>query len=253
MIDLRKMKSIRMLYTSVSRAKRAAQIKIIADMPAPVKCKYHGSFIYKLVCKDPSTQDFYIGSTVDCDVRWAEHQSACVDPTNKAYDTKKYRVMRANGGVDNWYMEKVTECVCSNHRRLLGIEQSYITDLKPSMNDANAAKPVVEQTGKIDVFLEQATQVDCSKDKGGKRDKKDKRKKDEPMKLIRCEVCNQNVRANNISRHKTSAKHLHKLELAQEEKDNEMARQTKAKIEKAAARKAADRLGLGLGKFFKIV
>ena len=244
MIDLRKMNSIRMLYTSVSRAKRAAQIKIIADMPAPVKCKYHGSFIYKLVCKDPSTQDFYIGSTVDCDVRWAEHQSACVDPTNKAYDTKKYRVMRANGGVDNWYMEKVTECVCSNHRRLLGIEQSYITDLKPSMNDANAAKPVVEQTGKIDVFLEQATQVDCSKDKG---DKGDKAKKDEPAKLTRCEVCDQNVRTDNIGRHNRTAKHLRNVELAQEEKDNEMARQTKAKIEKAAARKVAG------SKFFKIV
>ena len=67
-------------------------------------------YIYKICCCDDSTNEFYIGSTVNISVRKYKHKSNCNGNKN---NQKIYKTIRANGGWENWYMvvvEQIHNC-----------------------------------------------------------------------------------------------------------------------------------------------
>ena len=67
--------------------------------------------------------NFYIGSTENMYDRKRQHKSDC-----KIEDFKIYKYIRANGGWNNWKMEKIGECYG------LGGEIKCIKKMKPSLN-----------------------------------------------------------------------------------------------------------------------
>ena len=67
-----------------------------------------GYVIYKICCDD--CDEFYLGSTENFTVRKNRHKTECNNPNMTEYDQKIYKVIRANGGWQNWRMVVIEEC-----------------------------------------------------------------------------------------------------------------------------------------------
>ena len=60
------------------------------------------AWIYKIVCKDESITDIYVGSTINVKRRRSAHRRACRNINNRGYNSKVYKYIRTHGGWDNW-------------------------------------------------------------------------------------------------------------------------------------------------------
>jgi hypothetical protein len=85
--------------------------------------------VYKIVCKDPTITEFYIGSTKNLNKRIISHKC---NSNKKNY--KVYNFIKENGGWDNWniIVEQETPNYEKYDREIL--EQSYIELLEPQLN-----------------------------------------------------------------------------------------------------------------------
>jgi methionine synthase I (cobalamin-dependent) len=98
-------------------------------MPKPRN--YKNACIYKIVCKNPEIEDFYIGSTTNFRARKYRHKSNCkCNETIFLYD-----FIRANGDWANWDMILLETCKnIENARQLEKKEREYFDELKPTLN-----------------------------------------------------------------------------------------------------------------------
>jgi len=94
--------------------------------------------VYKLVCKDPSKTDFYVGSTKNIYRRAYNHYTSSSVPQNKEYNYKKNVYIRENGGWDNFQLIKLCDVNYTNPLELRIKEQEFIDLLKPTLNDKRA-------------------------------------------------------------------------------------------------------------------
>ena len=92
-------------------------------------------YIYKLY--NPTTNDFYIGSTYEPTKRWADHQYNTYAINNKKYNYRVYRKIRETGW-DNWRQQIIDSYYEITKEDLKNIEQDYIIKLNPNCNSANA-------------------------------------------------------------------------------------------------------------------
>ena len=95
-------------------------------------------YYYKLFCKTDDTL-CYIGSTKSIKNRMWKHKSRCYNKNDIGkYNTPIYKIIRDNGGWDNFdyieigYMNNIT------YAHSLVIEQTYISTMNPSMNSQKA-------------------------------------------------------------------------------------------------------------------
>ena len=63
---------------------------------------YNKCCVYKLCCKDPEIEQFYIGSTTNPTKRKCDHKKCCTNANDKEYNTYKYQFIRDHGGWLNW-------------------------------------------------------------------------------------------------------------------------------------------------------
>ena len=110
-------------------------------MPDYTKC-----CIYKLCCKDPMIDQFYIGSTTNVIKRRQSHKKSCTNPNDKEYNTYKYQFIREKGEWLNWDLVVIEEFSCDSKMQQHKIERQYIENLKPSLNKTIPAR---YQTGDI--------------------------------------------------------------------------------------------------------
>jgi predicted GIY-YIG superfamily endonuclease len=90
--------------------------------------------IYKLVCNDPEIHNIYVGSTTNWTARMTKHKSSCNNPLGKAYNQKKYRIIRLNGGWYNWSMVLIEYYPCSTMCEAVVRERYYKELLNSDMN-----------------------------------------------------------------------------------------------------------------------
>lgn len=102
-------------------------------------------FIYKISCKDQNIPDVYSGSTMDLTKRSRMHKSCCNNPKSEKYNQLKYRVIRQNGGWDNWIIEvvEIYECTSKVEAR---IREQFWTN--QNNNSLNINKAYTELKGK---------------------------------------------------------------------------------------------------------
>ena len=100
-------------------------------MPDYSKC-----CVYKLCCKDPEIDQFYIGSTTNPTKRKCDHKKCCTKVNDKEYNTYKYQFIRDHGGWLNWDLAVIEEFSCNSKMEQHKIERQYIENLKPSLNKA---------------------------------------------------------------------------------------------------------------------
>jgi len=65
--------------------------------------------IYKLYCKNKEIIDEYYGHTCAFRARKCDHKKNCNNENSIGYNTEKYKIIRSNGGWDNWIMSPIEE------------------------------------------------------------------------------------------------------------------------------------------------
>jgi hypothetical protein len=106
---------------------------------------YNKSIIYRLVCKDPSITDEYIGSTTNKNRRKQEHKYNCNNENSKKYDIPVYQFIRENGGIDNWDMIVLEEYSCENKLQLEMRERHWFEERKSTLNIHNPRRTEKEK------------------------------------------------------------------------------------------------------------
>ena len=89
---------------------------------------------YKIVCISDDIDLCYVGSTANWKERQREHKSRCNNENCNAYKTKKYEIIRANGGWENFKMVQVGTRQQLTKREAEQIEEQYRQELKANMN-----------------------------------------------------------------------------------------------------------------------
>ena len=95
---------------------------------------YNNTVIYKLICKDTTVNEIYVGSTVKVPQnRYSEHRSVRKSDSPDA-KTKVYKFIRANGGMDNWELEVIEVFPCTSNKAKLTREKYWTDLLKAKLN-----------------------------------------------------------------------------------------------------------------------
>ena len=95
---------------------------------------YSKIVIYKLVCNDPNIHNIYVGSTSNMITRKAKHKQDCTNKSSPAYNQKKNKVIRLNGGWFNWSMILIEYYPCNNNLEATAREHYYTELLNSTMN-----------------------------------------------------------------------------------------------------------------------
>ena len=101
---------------------------------------YSKACVYKIICKDSSITDIYIGSTINFKSRGYLHKHHCNNPNSKKYNSKAYKFIRENGGWDNWQMIKICDVKCLDKYDLRKKEGEYILSFKSTLNTQIAGR-----------------------------------------------------------------------------------------------------------------
>lgn len=95
---------------------------------------YQKTIIYKIVCNDLSINDCYVGHTTDFNSRKARHKHACYSKEGRKQNYKIYKIIRDNGGWDNWTMVEIEKYPCNDRLEASSRERFWYEDLNSSLN-----------------------------------------------------------------------------------------------------------------------
>lgn len=95
---------------------------------------YAKTLIYKLVCNDVDVIDLYVGSTSSFVDRKSTHKNNCNNPKNKRHNLKVYKMIRENGGWENWSMVMIEPYPCKNKLEASKKEREWLEELQASLN-----------------------------------------------------------------------------------------------------------------------
>tara|TARA_R110002096_G_scaffold158226_2_gene323526 strand:+ start:933 stop:1559 length:627 start_codon:yes stop_codon:yes gene_type:complete len=96
--------------------------------------KYQNSCIYRIYCKDTNIKFSYIGSTTNIVKRKICHKSSCNNIKSKKYNLKVYKIIRENGGYDNWNFEILETIPCNKYNELIKYEKLYYEKYNSNLN-----------------------------------------------------------------------------------------------------------------------
>ena len=107
-----------------------------------VAMDYSKTHFYKIVCKDPTVKEIYVGHTTNFVKRKYYHKNICHNPNNREHNTYKYRFIRDNGGWDNWEMVLIEREQCEDSIDAVKRERYYIEELQSSLNKS---RPIISK------------------------------------------------------------------------------------------------------------
>ena len=99
-----------------------------------VPVDYSKTIIYRIVCKDPTIKDCYVGSTTDFKSRKSGHKTTCNNNKNKDYNVKVYQFIRENGGWNNWDMVEIEKYNAIDKLDQRKKERYWIETLQSTLN-----------------------------------------------------------------------------------------------------------------------
>jgi hypothetical protein len=94
--------------------------------------------IYKIYCKNKEITEEYYGNTSAFRNRKYKHKGSCNNENNSSYNQEKYKIIRSNGGWDNWIMSPIEELKNCSLVNAKIREQFYIDLNKSKMNQIKA-------------------------------------------------------------------------------------------------------------------
>ena len=183
---------------------------------------YQNCLMYKIVCNDLNVTDLYVGSTTNFSKRKQGHKSKCNNENDKCYNLKVYKMIRENGGWDNWSMIQIEEYPCNNNNEAFARERYWLETLNAKLNIFNPirTKLDVQEYGKqyrIDnydeVLKRKQNYRENNKEKINEKSKLYREQNIDKIKeqnkiQVTCPACNCTVTKCNFTRHKKSKSHI---------------------------------------------
>ena len=106
---------------------------------------YSNTMFYKLVCRDITITDLYIGFTTDFKARKCQHKTVCHNEKTRKYNTRVYKFIRENGGFMNWDMIVIHRQSCIDVHEAHTIERNFIETLGAKLNSQVSIRSAVER------------------------------------------------------------------------------------------------------------
>ena len=111
----------------------------------PLKAiNYDKTHFYKIVCKDTSITDCYVGHTTDFTTRKYNHRQNCVNIKSKSYNLKVYKYIRETGGWENWEMILIKTEKCENVLEARSKERECKEQLNATLNNNTPTRTLRE-------------------------------------------------------------------------------------------------------------
>ena len=95
---------------------------------------YSRTQFYKIVCKDLTIIEIYVGHSTNWTKRKNKHKYSCNNENSKEYNYPVYQFIRNNGGWDNWDMILIEDYSCENKLQATQRERYWIETLNATLN-----------------------------------------------------------------------------------------------------------------------
>jgi hypothetical protein len=99
-----------------------------------VDMDYSNTIIYKIVCKDITINECYVGQTTNFTKRKYNHKSRCNNINDKIYNNYIYQFIRENGNWDNWDMIEIEKYNAVDKNDACKRERYWIENLQAKLN-----------------------------------------------------------------------------------------------------------------------
>jgi hypothetical protein len=156
---------------------------------------YANTIIYKIYCKDTSVNELYVGHTINFVQRKQAHKRSCTREKYYNYNCKVYKIIRENGGWDNWNMDIISFFNCKNQTEARMKEQEYFVLLKATLN---SIEPFPDNSEKQIITKQENKKIEMVKNI-----------KSTDNKLFKCNECKFSASKNsNYELHLLTKKHI---------------------------------------------
>ena len=105
---------------------------------------YSKSVFYKLVSRDLTITEIYVGHTTNFRLRKSQHKNACNSEKSRNYNFRVYAFIRENGGFVNWDMIVIQRQSCVDAYEVCAIERGYIETLGATLNSQVPGRTIEE-------------------------------------------------------------------------------------------------------------
>ena len=95
---------------------------------------YSNTILYKIVCNDLLIKDIYVGHTTNFIKRKSQHKKDCSNEKSKSYNIFVYKIIRDNGGWENWCMIEIEKYNCNDVNEARSRERYWIEFLHSNLN-----------------------------------------------------------------------------------------------------------------------
>jgi hypothetical protein len=92
------------------------------------------ALFYRLVCRDPTITECYVGSTTNEVKRRSCHKSRCTIKTDPYHNLFVYRFIRSMGGWDNWQLIVIEHRPVNNKKEASIRERFFVEQYKAKLN-----------------------------------------------------------------------------------------------------------------------
>ena len=106
---------------------------------------YDNTYFYRIVCKDLSITDFYIGHTTDFRRRKTQHKTSCNNKNGRSYKIEFYQFIRANNGWDNWDMILIEQIQCDDGLDARKKERCFVESMHASLTSSISSRTTQER------------------------------------------------------------------------------------------------------------
>jgi hypothetical protein len=108
---------------------------------------YSNTIIYKLTCKTPSVKHFFTGHTTNLSQKKNKIKSSCNDENKKDYNLEMYKIIRENGGFDNWQFTEIAKYNCKNinEARMREKEHQILLEKEQKIQEMIELQEMIEQ------------------------------------------------------------------------------------------------------------
>lgn len=99
-----------------------------------IPMNYSNTIIYKIVCKDVSIKECYVGQTTNFTKRKFKHKSICNNINDRYYNFYVYQFIREHNGWENWLMIEIEKYNATDKLDAGKRERYWIETLQSKLN-----------------------------------------------------------------------------------------------------------------------
>ncbi len=144
--NIPKIKKEKVVKTKKENVVKIQLIKVKKPRRKPTPEDYAKTVIYTIRCRDGSFLEIYVGASFNLKERKRLHESDCNNPKRKSYNYRLYRIIRENGGWDNWVIAPYQEYPeCRSQVQSDIMEEKIRVDLNATLNSQKAHQTVDER------------------------------------------------------------------------------------------------------------